>query len=113
LPEAAPSLAAKLAAKEKLEPESARADVPTVAVVALAASVEPAAPALAIECEVSGSEVVFTLGTVRYRVRGFDAKAAGVLKVNVLASTGEWIRWTCITPKRAPITSREPRPNCG
>lgn len=88
--EAAPSLAAKLAAKEKPEPELARADVPAVAMVALAASVEPAAPALAIECEVSGSEVVFTLGAVRYRVRGFDAKATGALKVNVLASAGEW-----------------------
>ncbi|VVD34563.1 CHC2 zinc finger domain-containing protein [Paraburkholderia dioscoreae] len=60
--------------------------------VVLPASVEPAAPAFDIPCEVSGSEIVFALDPVRYRVRGFDARAkatAGVLKVNVLASVGE------------------------
>ncbi|WP_250460202.1 MULTISPECIES: toprim domain-containing protein [unclassified Caballeronia] len=78
----APSLAAKEAveaASEKLHPVSS-----------LPAAVEPAAPALEIACEVSEAEIVFALGAVRYRVRGFDAKAAGVLKVNVLASSGEW-----------------------
>jgi DNA primase len=81
--------APSLAAKEKAEPELARADVPAVAVVALPASVEPAAPALDLACEVSDAEIVFVFGAVRYRVRGFDAKAAGVLKVNVLASVGD------------------------
>ena len=57
---------------------------------AVAASVEPAAPSLEIPCEVSDAEIVFTLGAVRYRVRGFDAKATGLLKVNVLASVNEW-----------------------
>ncbi|MFL9951685.1 CHC2 zinc finger domain-containing protein [Paraburkholderia agricolaris] len=58
----------------------------------LPASVEPAAPAFDIPCEVSAAEIVFALDPVRYRVRGFDARAkatAGVLKVNVLASVGE------------------------
>ncbi|MFL9906668.1 CHC2 zinc finger domain-containing protein [Paraburkholderia sp. RL17-337-BIB-A] len=58
----------------------------------LSASVEPATPAFDIPCEVSAAEIVFTLDPVRYRVRGFDARAkatAGVLKVNVLASVGE------------------------
>jgi len=68
--------------------------VPPPSALALPARVEPVAPSLDIDCEVSGSEVVFTLGALRYRVRGFDAKAAGVLKVNVLASVvanaGEW-----------------------
>ncbi|TKC89442.1 toprim domain-containing protein [Trinickia terrae] len=72
-----PKTASSLAAKKEPEPE------PTPAA---AASV---APALDIPCEVSETEVVFTLGAVRYRVRGFDAKAQGALKVNVLATSGE------------------------
>ncbi|QIE27538.1 CHC2 zinc finger domain-containing protein [Caballeronia sp. SBC2] len=97
-PAPAPLLVAKLAAKEEPEPEAVQAEVtqadvaqaeaPEIATVA--ASVAPAAPALALECVVSDAEIVFTLGAVRYRVRGFDAKAAGLLKVNVLASCREW-----------------------
>jgi DNA primase catalytic core len=74
-PEAAPSLAAK-----------------AVRSVPLLAAAEALAPSLDIACEVSDAEIVFTFGAVRYRVRGFDAKAtatAGALKVNVLASAGE------------------------
>ncbi|MDN7879360.1 RHS repeat-associated core domain-containing protein [Burkholderia aenigmatica] len=80
---AASKTASYLAAKEVTElaltPEPA-------APVALLASVEPAAPALSIDCEAGETEIVFPMGTVCYRVRGFDAKTAGVLKVNVLAS---------------------------
>ena len=99
----APHRGPSLAAKEK-RPEPAKFapdDVPTPSVVqaerpaeapavALPASVAPAAPSLDIPCEVGEAEIVFTLGTVRYRVRGFDAKATGALKVNVLASVNEW-----------------------
>lgn len=49
----------------------------------------PPAPAFDVPCEVSESGIVFQLGEVRYRVRGFDAKAAGVLKINLLASAGD------------------------
>lgn len=104
-PDRPPPLAAQLAAKEKrpLPPRSddARMPVqtstltptstPTYGAPAPApAAVEPAAPSLEIPCEISDAEIVFTLGEVRYRVRGFDAKATGMLKVNVLASVNEW-----------------------
>ena len=114
-PDRPPPLAAKLAAKEKrpTREDDARMpaqgqtsspmrtdDVPTPTPApasasaavesAVPASVEPAAPSLEIPCEVSDAEIVFTLGAVRYRVRGFDAKATGMLKVNVLASVNEW-----------------------
>ncbi|MFM0236420.1 CHC2 zinc finger domain-containing protein [Paraburkholderia sediminicola] len=82
-----------LAAKEAPEPEVVQAEVAQAEApnpTPIPASVEPAAPGLAIECVVSDAEIVFTLGAVRYRVRGFDAKAAGILKVNVLASCNEW-----------------------
>lgn len=35
------------------------------------------------------TEIVFGFDSVRYRVRGFDATATGMLNVNVLASAGE------------------------
>ncbi|MFL9911149.1 CHC2 zinc finger domain-containing protein [Paraburkholderia sp. RL17-337-BIB-A] len=79
-PEAAPSLAAK----------TVRSVVETV--TPLPAAAEAVAPSSDIACEVSDTEIVFPFGVVRYRVRGFDAKAtatAGALKVNVLASAGE------------------------
>jgi DNA primase catalytic core len=76
-----------LAAKKEVEPASAPERATPVA---LPAAVEPVVPSLEVACEVSESEIVFTMGAVRYRVRGFDAKAAGMLKVNVLASSGEW-----------------------
>jgi DNA primase catalytic core len=82
-----PSLAAKKEGEPAGEPDLG-------APVALRAAVEPVAPSVDVVCEVGESEIVFTMGAVRYRVRGFDAKAAGVLKVNVLASAangaGEW-----------------------
>lgn len=105
-PERAPSLAAK--EKRPMRGSDARTPAqtptPTQAAptqapapapaadepVALLASVEPTAPSLEIPCEVSDAEIVFALGAVRYRVRGFDAKATGTLKVNVLASVNEW-----------------------
>jgi DNA primase catalytic core len=86
---AAPSLAAGLAAKEAVEAAGAEKSYPVIP--ALPASVEPCAPALEIACEVGESEIVFPMGAVRYRVRGFDAKAAGVLKVNVLASVANGV----------------------
>ncbi|MFL9911154.1 CHC2 zinc finger domain-containing protein [Paraburkholderia sp. RL17-337-BIB-A] len=93
-PEPAPSLAAKTRAEPALAPEihprGVQKSHPVINEAPLPASVEPAAPSLNIECEVSDAEIVFTFGAVRYRVRGFDAKATGVLKVNVLASSGEW-----------------------
>ena len=98
-------LAAKLAAKEKrslrgndarmpaqVPTETATESVPAPAAVehlALPASAEPTAPSLEIPCDVSEAQIVFSFGAVRYRVRGFDAKATGVLKVNVLASAGD------------------------
>ncbi|KAB0661933.1 hypothetical protein [Burkholderia diffusa] len=56
---------------------------------ALPAQVELAAPALEIACEVGETEIAFGFDPVHYRVRGFDATATGMLKVNVLASAGE------------------------
>ena len=98
----APHRGLPLAAKEKrpelpkLPPQDSPARVVAMAdkpvetpAVALPASVAPAAPSLETPCEVSEAEIVFTLGAVRYRVRGFDAKATGVLKVNVLGSVEE------------------------
>lgn len=96
----APHRPPPLAAKEK-RPEPARLppaerSAPTGVessierqVAALPATVEPAAPSLEIPCEVGDTEIVFPLDAVRYRVRGFDVKATGVLKVNVLASVEE------------------------
>jgi DNA primase catalytic core len=100
-PEKPPSLAAK----EKQPTRGANVPMPAQAPTPMAAApipapaavepvapanVEPTAPSLEIPCEVSDAEIVFALSTVRYRVRGFDAKATGMLKVNVLASVNEW-----------------------
>lgn len=94
-----------LAAKEKRPTRGADVQMPAQAPTPMAAApipvpaavepvapvnVEPAAPSLEIPCEVSEAEIVFPLGAVRYRVRGFDAKSTGMLKVNVLASVNEW-----------------------
>jgi DNA primase catalytic core len=102
-PERAPSLAAKekRPMRSRDEPMPAQVQKPTPTVTApvpapaavepvTPASVEPTVPSLEIPCEVSDAEIVFPLGAVRYRVRGFDAKATGMLKVNVLASVNEW-----------------------
>ncbi|SAK88267.1 DNA primase [Caballeronia calidae] len=87
-----------LAAKKEVEPASAPT-LPATEGSPCGAAMEPVVPVLSpkgtsfgadIACEVSESEIVFTFGVVRYRVRGFDAKASGALKVNVLASSGEW-----------------------
>lgn len=99
-PQRGPSLAAK--EKQATMPQTPADEPPSLAepstpidepaclnAVALPASVAPAVPALEIPCEVGDAEIVFTLGAVRYRVRGFDAKATGALKVNVLASVDE------------------------
>ncbi|MFC6944560.1 toprim domain-containing protein [Paraburkholderia dipogonis] len=85
--------AALTAAPEAARSLAAKAVHPTVAAVTpLPAAAEAVVPSLDVACEVSGAEIVFAFGAVRYRVRGFDAKAtatAGALKVNVLASAGE------------------------
>ncbi len=98
-----PERAPPLAAKEKrptrgsdtrtlapTQTEAAPIPAPAAVEPVMPASVEPTAPSLEIACEVSDAEIVFALGAVRYRVRGFDAKATGTLKVNVLASVSEW-----------------------
>jgi DNA-directed RNA polymerase specialized sigma24 family protein len=52
------------------------------------ASPAPPAPT-EVEAEVTGTEVVLTFGTRRYRVRGLDRNATpDVLRVNVMASNG-------------------------
>ncbi|WP_080437925.1 CHC2 zinc finger domain-containing protein [Burkholderia ubonensis] len=73
-----------LAAVER--PRAAAAEpVPSAPIV----SATPLTPAADVPCEVSESGIVFELGAVRYRVRGFDAKATGPLKINLLASVGD------------------------
>ncbi|RQY08618.1 toprim domain-containing protein, partial [Burkholderia stagnalis] len=62
---------------------------PPMMVDAPAAPAEPRPTAFDVPCEVSESGIVFQPGEVRYRVRGFDAKATGVLKINLLASVGD------------------------
>ncbi len=37
-------------------------------------------------CEIFPHEIIFSMNPVRYRVRGFDAKAGGSLRINLLAS---------------------------
>jgi DNA primase catalytic core len=80
--------APSLAAKEEQESEPARAASP-MREQSVPPSVLPASSGPEIECEVSETGIVFATGAVRYRVRGFDAKAQGVLKINMLASVGE------------------------
>lgn len=70
--------------------------VPMIAVeappepVPVVRTASPAPPAPTdVEAEVTGTEVVMTFGTRRYRVRGLDRNTTpDVLKVNVLASNG-------------------------
>ena len=52
----------------------------------LPASPMPAMAAPVTPCEIHPHEIIFNLAPVRYRVRGFDAKAGGSLRVNLLAS---------------------------
>jgi len=53
---------------------------------ALPASPMPALAQPSTPCEIHPHEIIFNLDPVRYRVRGFDAKAGGSLRVNLLAS---------------------------
>jgi DNA primase catalytic core len=81
-PEAAPVLAS--------EPSSLVADSPTVVLPEpLPASPMPAMIPPITPCEIHPHEIIFNLAPVRYRVRGFDSKAGGNLRVNLLASWGE------------------------
>lgn len=56
------------------------------------AEAQPPAPENAVEAEASGKEISFTFGDRKYRVRGMEKnKNYEVMKVNVLASSGEAI----------------------
>jgi len=84
----APEAAAVLAS----EPSSLVADLPVKPVIeppALPASPIPAMTPAVTPCEIHSHEIIFNLAPVRYRVRGFDSKAGGNLRVNLLASSGD------------------------
>jgi DNA primase catalytic core len=74
-----------LVAPAEVSIESAAAAEPV-----LPASPLPPAPALPLEAQVNESEVVFTFGDRRYRVRGLAKNpAVDALRVNLLASRGD------------------------
>jgi len=85
----------KSAAKEKTDAPLLAADPENVAEVLkpskpLPAAVIPDAPKAEIDADVTGDEVIITLGDRRYRIRGLDKNLSiNQLKVNVLASRKE------------------------
>lgn len=78
----------------EIPPLSARVtEKPTIPIPAIASPALPASPMPAMTPPVTPfdsypHEIIFNLAPVRYRVRGFDAKAGGSLRVNLLASWG-------------------------
>jgi DNA primase len=81
--DAASSLAADLAAKEKTEPEETAEPI-------AASPIPPAPSAPADEPEVTEAEIALAFGERTYRVRGLAKNASyEVLKVNLLAARGE------------------------
>ncbi len=77
-------------ASETSIPPALAADPALAAAPVLPASPVPPGPAADLPCTITESEILFTLGERRYRVRGL-AKNLGfeVLKVNLLVSRGE------------------------
>jgi DNA primase len=97
----APTRGMPLAAAAVVIEEATKKEVPTLAVVASAVTVEaavvlpaspvPAPAAAGIEAQVREEEIVMTLGDRRYRIRGLAKNLAFdvLMKVNVLIDRGE------------------------